>query len=200
MANCPNCGEIVMNGDPYCSHCGTHLKWEREGDLHERPSSESLDDILNSMHISETQKSLLKIKLNSMLEARDVTGLEVGGDYREYIFSFTRKNEYVTTVDRFFYDPKDQNLMRVFYDCESNHSHDGLLNSPRFKRMVEKTGLEFIECRGGHKVEYEFYPMRFDFSDEIDILVYFALSGNRERVCHLDLEKMELIKCHDYDV
>ena len=28
MPTCPNCGEIVMNGDPYCSHCGTVLKWE----------------------------------------------------------------------------------------------------------------------------------------------------------------------------
>ena len=27
MATCPNCGEIVMNGDPYCSNCGATLRW-----------------------------------------------------------------------------------------------------------------------------------------------------------------------------
>ena len=27
MPTCPNCGEIVMNGDPYCPHCGATLRW-----------------------------------------------------------------------------------------------------------------------------------------------------------------------------
>lgn len=27
MANCPDCGSIVMEGDPYCSHCGAHIVW-----------------------------------------------------------------------------------------------------------------------------------------------------------------------------
>lgn len=27
MANCPDCGSIVMEGDSYCSHCGAHLVW-----------------------------------------------------------------------------------------------------------------------------------------------------------------------------
>ena len=27
MATCPNCGEIVMEGDPYCSNCGTTFRW-----------------------------------------------------------------------------------------------------------------------------------------------------------------------------
>ena len=27
MATCPNCGEIVMEGDPYCSNCGTTFIW-----------------------------------------------------------------------------------------------------------------------------------------------------------------------------
>ena len=26
MPTCPNCGSIVMEGDPYCSHCGAHFK------------------------------------------------------------------------------------------------------------------------------------------------------------------------------
>ena len=27
MATCPNCGEIVMEGDPYCSNCGCTFSW-----------------------------------------------------------------------------------------------------------------------------------------------------------------------------
>jgi len=30
MPTCPNCGEIVMNGDPYCSNCGTTFDWYDE--------------------------------------------------------------------------------------------------------------------------------------------------------------------------
>ena len=27
MTTCPNCGSIVMNGDSYCTHCGSTLRW-----------------------------------------------------------------------------------------------------------------------------------------------------------------------------
>ena len=32
MATCPNCGELVMDGDPYCSHCGSTFIWSEEDD------------------------------------------------------------------------------------------------------------------------------------------------------------------------
>ena len=37
MPTCPNCGEIVMNGDPYCSHCGTTFNWGYDEE-YERPN------------------------------------------------------------------------------------------------------------------------------------------------------------------
>jgi len=32
MPTCPDCGSIIMEGDPYCSHCGVELKkyWVNE--------------------------------------------------------------------------------------------------------------------------------------------------------------------------
>ena len=43
MPTCPNCGSIVMEGDPYCSHCGAHFKWnftvEEEDSYDENVSS-----------------------------------------------------------------------------------------------------------------------------------------------------------------
>lgn len=32
MATCPNCEELVMDGDPYCSHCGATFRWIDEDD------------------------------------------------------------------------------------------------------------------------------------------------------------------------
>ena len=32
MPTCPNCGSVVMEGDPYCSHCGAHFKWSNTDD------------------------------------------------------------------------------------------------------------------------------------------------------------------------
>lgn len=26
MHTCPNCGSLVSEGNPYCSHCGAHLQ------------------------------------------------------------------------------------------------------------------------------------------------------------------------------
>ena len=28
MPTCPDCGSVIMEGDPYCSHCGAHLQWD----------------------------------------------------------------------------------------------------------------------------------------------------------------------------
>ncbi len=30
MPTCPNCGSIIMQGNPYCTHCGTTLSWEND--------------------------------------------------------------------------------------------------------------------------------------------------------------------------
>ena len=32
MATCPDCGEIVMEGDPYCSNCGATFRWIDDDD------------------------------------------------------------------------------------------------------------------------------------------------------------------------
>ena len=32
MATCPDCGEIVMEGDPYCSNCGATFRWVDDDD------------------------------------------------------------------------------------------------------------------------------------------------------------------------
>lgn len=203
MPTCPDCGNIIMEGDPYCEHCGAHLSWSDEspGDSPDcRYSKNSLDDILNSMHISAIQKQALKEKLETILGAMDCVRLEAREGRGEYIFAVTRQNEYIRTVDEFFFDPRDENMTRVFCECLSRHNHDALLKSPEFKSLIKRTNLEFIECRGGYRTVYISIVKGFELLDEIDVLVYFRLSGHRERVYHLDMERMELTNPHDYEV
>ena len=38
MPTCPNCGTIVLEGEPYCSHCGATFVWyDDEDDAFESP-------------------------------------------------------------------------------------------------------------------------------------------------------------------
>ena len=39
-----------MEGDPYCTHCGAHLKWDEDTTPPQRDGDE-LDDMLNSLFI-----------------------------------------------------------------------------------------------------------------------------------------------------
>ena len=54
MQTCPNCGSIVMRGDPYCTHCGATLRWyfnEEEEDYEppEEDKKSKLHEIFNIM-------------------------------------------------------------------------------------------------------------------------------------------------------
>ena len=201
MPTCPDCGSIIMEGDPYCPHCGAHLQWDFEDDSNENYSRDELDDIVDSMFIDISQKLLLKSKLRELLAARDCTGLEARLSIDEYVFRFTRQNEYVRTVDELYYNPRDATFSRLFCDCMQFHVHDKLLSHPKFKALLRRTPYEFLECRGGYVTQATNYPHKFYFVDEIDVIVYFRVSANKERFYHLDLEKMQLKNdYHEYEV
>lgn len=58
MQTCPNCGSIVMRGDPYCTHCGATLRWyfnEEEEDYEppEEDKKSKLHEIFNIMRESD---------------------------------------------------------------------------------------------------------------------------------------------------
>ena len=107
MHTCPDCGSMIMEGDPYCSHCGAHLQWSDDEDsAGQRYRRDDLDDILDSMFITPAQRQALKSKLESFLNARDCTRMEARQALDEYVFAFTRENEYVRTVDEFYFRPE----------------------------------------------------------------------------------------------
>jgi hypothetical protein len=194
MYTCPSCGEIVMEGDPYCPHCGSHLNWPGKSESsHERKDDLNVDDILNHMYINNAQKQLLKLKVNEFLASRDCNSLEVltHDNIYEYTFIFTRENEYVRTVDEFEYNAKYENFTRVFWECYQSHYHDKLKANPEFRKMIEKTGLEFLDCRGGYVTDYTSVSDEFRMTGEIRVTVSFR-AGSKKRIYDLDLDRMEL--------
>ena len=194
MYQCPSCGEIVMEGDPYCQHCGSHLNWPgKTENTYERNESLNVDDIIDGMYINNAQKQLLKSRVTEYLASRDCNSLEVinHDNYRDYTFVFTRENEYIKTVDEFDYDAKYVNLTRVFRECYQSHYHDKLKSNPKFRKMIEKTGLEFLGCHGGYVTDYNTADDRFKMTGEISVTVSFR-AGSKKRIYDLDLDRMEL--------
>ena len=175
-----------------------YLLWEKRDKISSRSNisrspksnSEKLDDILDSLYISDSQRSVLKDKLVSFLNAGDRVSLMVEDGFDGCMFIFTRENEYVKTTDEFEYCTSF-NLKRVFSDCYSSHNYDKLLNNPRFKAMIEKTGFEFIRCSGGYVCEYSGRYDEFIMKNELDLRVIFKV-GSTTTAYELDLDRMEL--------
>lgn len=113
----------------------------------------NLDSVLASLYISPSKRNILKGKLVEFLNAKDCTGLRVEDGFDGCDFIFTQKNEYIESIHRFEYVPQME-LKRVFSDCYSTHNHDRLLADSRFRKLVEKTGFEFMGCRGGYVANY----------------------------------------------
>lgn len=192
MNTCSDCGSIIMEGDPYCTHCGAHLKWS-EDDTIAQKSGDDLDDMLSSLFIDHAHRQLLKSKIESYLKARDCINLLLRESHGSYIFEFTRKNEFVKTVDEFIYDPNYFNQTRVFFEDYQRHNHEGLIKNPEFQKLIKSVGLEFLDWRGGYKTDYTISPDEYRMIDEIDIKVRFKLKSEKLKIYKLDLDKMKLL-------
>lgn len=157
-----------------------------------KTNEEKLDRILDSIYMSSSQRKILKDKIVSLLNARDCTGVtaDVLG-FGECSFIFTRQNEYIKTVDEFYYNVDLQNNRRVFHDCYTRHDYGNLVKNPEFQNMVKRTGMEFVRCAGGYVTDYSMADDEFSFGDEIELRVYLK-AGSSERAYELDLDRMEL--------
>ena len=167
---------------------------------HDEPKTneEKVNDILISMDVPYSQYVKLKEKVMSFLDAKDCTGLAVEMDYGEYDFIFTRENEYIKTTHRFEYFTELE-LDRLFSDCYTTHNYDNLVKNPRFQELIRRTGLEFMGCSGGYKVETKYFS-EFIMPDELDLGVNFRV-GSKRRHYKLDLDRMELSKEYfEYDL
>ena len=240
MPMCPNCGSIVMEGDPYCSHCGAHFKWSHfdDGDdacdygassgfaygeavrhdfrnsgtdyggfsplldfgevseTYPEADEEKLEYIASRICADSSQKLQLKAQIREYQKAKDFKGFYIRKDceFEVYYFHFIQENEYVKTTHVMIYrqdfDYYTPSPYKTFYDSYSQHAHDGLLANPRFRKMIESTGLEFYGCGGGYEVDFESVG-DVKLTGEISIRVYFNVNDKR-RQYELDLGSMQL--------
>lgn len=179
-----------------------YLVWETRDDTssksyadHEakshRTDEEKINDLVNSMNITQGFRLILKDKIMSFLNAKDCTGLRVDGGFGEYVFVLTRENEYVCTTDEFELLTELENTRRVFFECYTSHDHENLLKDSRFKALIKKSGMEFLRCSGGYVTDYSRVDDTFTVKDEIEVKVFFRV-GSKERIYTLDLDRMEL--------
>ena len=236
MKTCPNCGSIVLEGDPYCQHCGAHFKWsyiEEEdeeyktssqfpyepdyikhdpfldlGEVSEtyvNASEETLEYIASMICANSTQKLQLKAQIREYQKAVDFKGFFIQKDYGfdVYYFHFIQENEYVKTTHVMTYRQDEYavyNPYQTFYDSYSEHNHDKLITNPRFKKLIESTGLEFDGCGGGYESHLENFGEDVTLTGEINLRVRFKVGG-KIRVYDLNLEEMALSEDYsEYDI
>ena len=96
MHTCPDCGSMIMEGDPYCSHCGAHLSWSDDSDYQrdsEKPDLMDYYDPEEEFAMSEKRRQELLDKICEHYKVK-LEDLDVKDTYTEYIF--LRKRPYYT--------------------------------------------------------------------------------------------------------
>lgn len=97
MPTCPDCGSIIMEGDPYCSHCGAHLSWNEDYSPQRNPQipnppPDFYDPLEEAMERERRHQELLK-KISERYKVK-LEDLDIKDGYTEYIF--LRKTPYYT--------------------------------------------------------------------------------------------------------
>ena len=186
MPTCPNCGEIVMNGDPYCPHCGATFRWvDEEYEMKREKYKRPLEVYLKDVPISRFNESIDKLQEYDHITIRikksfDLTNAKntlfdlrqdyPSGDIRIF---FKRQNKYFTTTDY------------VTYSCVTNeiesHGFDSnfynLENTEWFKNAVRQkereTGLEYQACGGGYDAYFHWKNPTFEIKDGCSVIAHF---------------------------
>ena len=97
MLTCPDCGSIIMEWNPYCSHCGTYLSWSddyrprRESQIPNPPIS--FYDPMEEIGEYEKRHNELIKKICDQYKIK-LEDLDFKYAYTEYIF--LRKTHYYT--------------------------------------------------------------------------------------------------------
>lgn len=199
MPPCPDCGSIVMEGDPYCSHCGAHLKWSDDETF--KSSNNGFEDIiLNDIIASRQQKTNLVNKIFELVKTKDTSldGVDIDIDNARFIFK--RENKYLTTTVSCLFRFLSQGP-RVFESYEINSDYSNIVNDTRFQNSVKdienEIGKRFSHISGGYEVKDSPFE-DITFLDDCNVSVFFKNSqGGGFAQYFLDLETMELTSTVD---
>lgn len=200
MPNCPNCGEIVMEGDPYCSHCGAHFIWDFDDeDDYERDSHQSElerikqqrkneypynDDFFNDLY----HEGVLEIAIDRMSDGIEDLKRKFGVElkdvsiYNDIVhFELFKRDKYFDATLRASFDLSTSFNDVIFYRDIVTPDFSRLYSSEEFKRLIEKAEKE---------KNSKFHYCRLLAIE--DMLMVSAVFDHRGYI--VDLEKMELIE------
>ena len=197
MPTCPNCGSIVMEGDPYCSHCGAHFKWNHADDTDDTPQETCTSQSPYGMPQQSYDDDFVPGSYDEpddFLDYGEVseTYFKAGEETLEYIADHVC----ATSPQKLQLKAKIRQYMKARDFNGFYIRHEGLLENLRFKRLIEDVGHEFDGCQGGYETHLENSFSDITLTGEIKVKVYFNVGKNR-RVYELDLDEMRLSS--DYD-
>lgn len=192
MPTCPNCGEIIMEGDPYCSYCGTHLRWDFNDDSHVGDSS--IESQLNQVYMSPGQRSFLNGELNRFASTKNCIINSIYQDYDDTIkVAIKRENKYFYTMDTVGYDSFTPGKI-VGHGFRSNF--DNLKSTPWFKDLIKQKenqlGLKFYDLGGGYDAKYDWINGTFELKDGCEVSVHFIKDEFHYQTYILDFRNHKL--------
>ena len=184
MAMCPNCGEMVMNGDPYCTHCGTHLEWERD-DYGYSGGSGSTGNVLIGIPVSSFFSCLNRFSLSAntidcikrdfdVLNVRNAF-VNVGQEYpgSDLDITFIRKNRYFSTTDSLRYDRFSNRIEGHGFRSDFRNLKNVDWFRDAVRRKESETGFKFYDCGGGYDAKLDWQNCKFELKNGCKVIAHF---------------------------
>ena len=208
MPTCPNCGEIVMNGDPYCPHCGATFRWvEDEYEMRAskpsgRPSLEMrilnvpiglfysrLDDLHEPGYIIAGLKKSIDFS-----KAPAGTTVNIGQPYPEgdIDITFIRKNKYFSTADSLRYRADIVRLDGYYFRSDFRNLKDAEWFKRAVRQKETETGLKFYDCGGGYDARYDWDRNTFELKKGCEVIAHFIESEYSYRGFPVDFKNRRL--------
>lgn len=150
MPTCPNCGELLMTGDPYCTHCGATIRWydeeEDDGgsseiDVSELLGNEILVDLYNQGFFLPEVLNMKK-EINQFMDefSCELISAEPYNDI--VLFNFLKEENYWSTTLRVTYDSHAPVWFLTFHEDLIVGNFEKLYADEKFRELIRKEEKE----------------------------------------------------------
>lgn len=211
IPTCSNCGEIIMNGDSYCIHCGTALRWSGDdynSGRRSRPieivrTNIPVESFLLSLYefdISSATINCIKRDLNVSKAKNSVVNIGQPFPGADLDIVFIRQNKYFSTVDSVKYSLFPSKIEGYYFRSDFTN----LKNTSWFKEAIRKkeaeTGLQFYDCGGGYDAAMNWDNNTFELKEGCEVVAHFIKDEFRYLGFGVDFKNHRLeIKSKEYD-
>lgn len=173
-----------MNGDPYCTHCGTALRWQSDNCDYESRSGLTATvrsnipvnlffSCLSEFGLSANTISCIKRDFNVSNAGNAVVTVGQQFPDADLDITFIRQNRYFKTVDSLRYS--------ILFNKIDGHGFRSdftkLKNTAWFRDAISAkesaTGLKFYDCGGGYDAKWDFEKSKFELKDGCRVIAHF---------------------------